>query len=298
MDPEQGLPVIVEDLAVKLFILFFRAVRRGLGPERMRIIDLDRTAADLETLLLRLCLYSLFALLLCGLSLFLRLDHLDDHIFRPALGLFDGLGHLGIMLGQIDLHGHKGAVFLNDFLRAVIIGKLHAVLGQVQSDCRADLLFVPAAHRIGAAAVALPVHRLSAFLPGQGIDLDQLRHHKGAVEAQAEMTDDLVVRRLVLVFFQKCLGAGESDIVNIFLDLLRSHAQTVVSDFDRLFPGVHFDIDAGLIAFRKFIVPHHIQLLELRDGITTVGDQLPVKNIMIRIQPLFDDRKHIFAVNG
>ena len=290
MDPEQGLLVIVEDLAVKLFVLLVRAVLGGLGPERICVVAQNRTAADLQALLFGLCILVL-VLFLCGL------DDLDDDILGSALRLVDGLCHLGVMLGQIDLDRHEGAILLNDFLCAVIVRELQAVLGQMQSDGRADLFSVSVVHSEGAAAVTLPVHGRCAVLPGQGVDLYQLCNHECAVEAQTEMTDDLIIAGLVLVLLHESFRAGKCDIVDVFLDFVSSHSQTVVSDFDGLLLGVDFNVDPGLIAFRKLIITHHIQLFQLCDGVTAIGDQFPVKDIVVRIQPLLDDREHIFTVD-
>ena len=95
------------------------------------------------------------------------------------------------------------------------------------------------------------------------------------------MSDDLVSCRLVLVFLQKCLRAGKSDIVDVFLDLISGHAKTVITDLDGLFRGVNDDIDPCLIIFRQFIITDYIQLFQLGDRVAAVGDQLSQKDIMV-----------------
>ena len=295
MDPEQRLLVIVENLAVKGLVLLVRAVLGGLCPERMRVIAEDRTAAYLQTLLLGLL--SLFSLFLVGLRLFGGLDHLDDYVIGPALRLIDDIGHLGIMLGEINLDRHERAVLLDDFLGTVVVGKLHAVLGEMQGNGRTDFLPVSVIHGKGTAAVALPVHRLCALLVGQCIDLNKLCNHECAVEAQTEVTDDLIVACLIFILLHKGFRTGESDVINVFLYLISSHTQTVVGHFDRLVLRADFDVDPCLVSFRQLIVAHHIQLFQLCDRITAVGDELSVENIMIRIQPFLDDRKHVFTVD-
>ena len=42
------------------------------------------------------------------------------------------------------------------------------------------------------------------------------------------MSDDLVGIALVLIFLYKIRGAGKSDLINIFLHLVRGHAETVI----------------------------------------------------------------------
>ena len=287
MDPEQGLLVIPEYVPVELFILLFRALVRVFAPERVGVVEEDRAPADLELLLCRL----LVVFLLLGL------DDLDDDIVRSSLRLRDGLRSAGILLREIDLSGHEGAVLLNDFLSFVIVCELGTVLCQMQCDGRAKRLPAALVHGISAAAVALPVYRLRAFLIGKGVDRDKVCHHKCAVKAQSEMTDDLVIRGLVFIFFQESFRAGKSDVVDVLFDLVRGHADTVIGYCDRLLLRAHLDVDPGLVIFGQCKITHHIQLPELGDRIASVGDQFPVENIVVTVEPLLDYWEHILTVN-
>ena len=111
------------------------------------------------------------------------------------------------------------------------------------------------------------------------------------------MTDDLVIRSFVLIFLDKIRGTGERDAVNILLHLVRRHAQSVIDHLDRLVLRAHNDLDLCLVIIRQGILSHHIQLLQFGDGVAPIADQLAIKDIMIRIQPFFNDRKQIFAVD-
>ena len=290
MNPKQRLLVVIEDLAVKLLVLVVGAVLRGLRPQRIGIVDQLRALFDLEFLLLRL-------LVLSALILLLRLDRLQHDIVRAALRLADRLGLLRVLHGQVDLGRHEAAVLLQDLLRAVIIGELHTVLGEIQCDLCAEGFPLAVLHRELARAVALPVNRLRAVLIGERVDRDLLRHHECRVEAQAEVTDDLVVIRLVLVLGHERLRAGERDVIDVFLDLVRRHADTVVDDLNRLLLRIQHDIDARLVALGQLELAHHVKFLELCDRVASVRDQLPVENVVVAVQPFLDNREHILAVD-
>ena len=321
MNPEQWFPIIVEGLPVEFLVLLVGAILRRLRPERMRIVQKLRTPADFVALLrrrlLRLSLLPVRLLLrvhravrlvriivlnrlVRGFLFFLlfRRELLDHHIVRTALRLPDRLGIRGGLIAKINLVRHEGAVFLNRLLRLVVIGKFHAVIGQMQCDGRARLCAAAAVHCIGIPAVALPVHRLSALLIAERIDLHVARDHEHGIEAEAKMSDDLIARRLVLVFLKEVLCAGEGDIIDIFPDLVRCHTQSVIRKRHRLLVRIDGHIDAPLIIVRQLTLTHQRQLLPFRDGIAPVGDDLTDKNIMVGIQPLLDDGKHIFTVYG
>ena len=222
MDPEQGLLVVSEDVSVELFVFPFGTLAGILAPERMRVVEKDRAPADLKLLFLRL----LAILLLLGL------DDLDHYVVGSSFRFFDRLRCAGVLLGEIDLCGHEGAVFLDHFLSLVVVGKLNAVLGEVQCYGRAKRLPAALVHGVGAAAVTLPVYRFRAFLIGKGIDSYQIRYHERAVEAQSEVTDNLVVAGLVFIFCQESFRSGKRDVVDVLPDLVRCHADTVVGYSD------------------------------------------------------------------
>ena len=125
-----------------------------------------------------------------------------------------------------------------------------------------------------------------------------VRHHESRVEAQAEMTDHIVLCRLILIFLQELGSAGESDLGDILLHLVRRHAKSVIDELQRLILRIHNYLDRRFIIIGKLILSHHIQLLQLSDGVAAVGDHLPHENVMIRIYPLLDNRENILAADG
>ena len=124
-----------------------------------------------------------------------------------------------------------------------------------------------------------------------------IRYHECGIEAQSEMTDDLVGIALVLIFLNEIRCAGKCDLVDVLFHFVVSHAQTVILEGQCLLFRIHDDIHTSLIAFRQGIFSHHVQLFQLGHGIAAVRDQLSVENIVIGVQPLFNDRKYVFTVN-
>ena len=112
--------------------------------------------------------------------------------------------------------------------------------------------------------------RLCAFLIRERIDGHKIRHHEGAVKAESEMADDLVVVGLVLVFLNKSFRAGKGDVVDVLPDFIRRHADAVVRDLDRALVGADHDVNTCLIVGGQFKITDHIQLPKLCDRITAV----------------------------
>ena len=125
-----------------------------------------------------------------------------------------------------------------------------------------------------------------------------VRHHKGGVEAQSEVADDLILIGLVLVLLQEIRSAGEGNLVDVLLYLVCGHSKTRINEFQRLFLGIHHHPNHVLEILGIGVLSDEIQLFQLGNGIAAVGDKLPEENVVVGIEPLFDNRKNIFAVNG
>ena len=141
------------------------------------------------------------------------------------------------------------------------------------------------------------MHRSRAFFIGKGIDLHFIRHHKCGIETKTEMSDHIIFRCLILILLKELGSAGKSDLCDILFHFICCHAESVIDEFHGLLFRIDDHFNLRFIIFRKFIFAHHIQLLQLCDRITSVGDHLTDKNIMIRINPFLYNRKYIFTVN-
>ena len=138
---------------------------------------------------------------------------------------------------------------------------------------------------------------LRPFLIGQRIDRNLMRYHERGIKAQSEMSDNLILIRLILVLVQEILSSGERNLVNIFLHLIRGHTDSVIDELNGLLVRIHANLNLILIILGQNRLSDQLQLLQLRDCVRTVGHQLAKENIMIRIQPLLYNRKYIFRIN-
>ena len=227
------------------------------------------------------------------------MDMLDHHIVVTKLGLVDGFVFLfRICLLQENLYRHEGAVLADDLAGTVFVGELQTVLVQEQGNLGTDLSTGSLRHIVFGTAIALPVNGFRAILIGKGVDVNLVCYHECGVEAQSEMTDDLIVIGLVLVFLQEISRAGKGDLVDVFLDLVCRHAQSGIDEFQCFVLRIYHHADAVFMSLRIGVFANQGKLFELRDSVAAVGNQLAEKDIVVGIEPLFDNRENIFTVNG
>ena len=88
-------------------------------------------------------------------------------------------------------------------------------------------------HGIFRTAVTGPVDRRSALLVGEGVNLHQGGDHKGGVEAKSKMSDNGIFCRFLILFHKFC-GARKCNLIDVLLDFLVRHANSIVGDGDEL----------------------------------------------------------------
>ena len=86
-------------------------------------------------------------------------------------------------------------------------------------------------------------------------------NHESGIEAQSEMTDNLVFIGFIFVFLQKISSTGEGNLVDIFFYLVSGHSKTVISEGKGFIVRVDNNVDFRLIIGWKGIFSHHFQLL-------------------------------------
>ena len=273
MDPEQRLLEVHKDLAVELFVFFLRTVVRMLHPQRMGIADGYRTSVDLDAvpgrrnldgLLLSLIVFTLF-----GLSVFVNALH--DHIVVAKLRFVDGVVLLGRVLGgEEDLDRHEGTVLVQNLTHTILVCELNAFVIQKQRDLGSWFGFASLLHIVLGTAVACPVYGHGAFFIGKGIDMNLIRHHERRIEAQAKMTDHLIVGRLVLILFKEFRRTRKCDLGNVFLDFVRRHSDTVIDEFKGFGFRIDQHADLRLIVLREGVFSHYLELFQLCNGVTAV----------------------------
>ena len=185
MDPEQGLFVILENLAVKFYIIFLAALAGVLCPKRMDVIHQGRTFFDFQQYRLLFLLFIIFLLL--------RLDGFQNLIRIQLLVLVDSLGFRCVFPGQENFHRHERTIFLNDFGSLVLIAELQAVLIEEQGDLGTYLIPGTVLHFKFGTAVTFPMYRNRAFLKGKSINMHLIGYHERGIKTKSEMADDLII---------------------------------------------------------------------------------------------------------
>ncbi len=120
----------------------------------------------------------------------------------------------------------------------------------MQRDDRADVLLVTIRQFVIRAAVAGPVYRLRILLIAQCVNVYLIGYHEGTVEAETEMSDNLIRIRLILILRNKICRTRERDLVDILINLLRCHTDTIIAELDRPLIRIHDDINPTLIIIR------------------------------------------------
>ena len=255
---------------VEGLVFLLRAVGGLLQPQRRHIVDL------------------------LGLG---QLHHLFG-LGRPVLVLLVPHRHflfhrLGVHVLQHHRVSHVAAVAVQHLPHLPYFQEFLLLFGNVQDDVRP--VFLPAAvgNLKAHPVLGYPVDRLGPFLAAQGLDLHLFAHHEDRVEAQAEVADDVpLLLRLLLKLLHEFAGAGEGHLVDVFPDLFLRHADARVGDADDLLFLVHRHRHLHVLPAVRVEHP------ELGDGVARVAYCFPQENILIGIQPSFDDRHDILRLNG
>ena len=111
------------------------------------------------------------------------------------------------------------------------------------------------------------------------------------------MSDNLLIICLVLIFFQKICRSGKGNLIDILFHFFCRHSQTIIGKGNRLFLRIDFHIDSCLVVVRKRGFTHKFQFLQFGNGIAPITHYLANKNIMVGIQPFFNNGKYIFRIN-
>ena len=170
--------------------------------------------------------------------------------------------------------------------RSVEEAVLVLALAQMQHHPRAALRRLHGLHREIALAAGFPTHALvpRKARPARG-DGDAIGDHEARVEADAELTDELRVSRLVPgQRFQELAGAGLGDRAEILDDLLAAHADAVVSDGDStgLLVEVHVDAELSVALVEGFVGKRFEA--QLVAGVRCVRDELPEEDLLVAVE--------------
>ena len=194
------------------------------------------------------------------------------------------------LLTESDLYRQELAVFVEQAGDRSILEVLAELIVDMQHDVGTALSLDGIFHRVLGVAFARPMDCLRVLFVGLREDLHFLAYHEGRIETETEMTDNGF--RFVLILREELLGAGESDLVDVFIDLLSGHAYSVIRDRQGLLILIygHAYTQIAQIAFHFADRRQRLQFLRRIYGI---GNQLTQKDLMIRIQKFLDDGEYI-----
>ncbi len=109
------------------------------------------------------------------------------------------------------------------------------------------------------------------------------------------MADNLVLIFQALELLDKIFRRRESDLVDVFADLISRHAETVVDHGQGA--GSFVDADIDLIFIRQLQAFNQVDVLQLVNGVDCIGNQLSQEDILVAVQPFLDYRKNVFGMN-
>lgn len=101
---------------------------------------------------------------------------------------------------------------------------------------------------------------------------------------------------IVLVLIQKFLGAGEGNLVDVFIDVLGGHSYAMIGNSESAFFLINSDTDIELPQLSlKFSEGR--ESAYLLSGINSIADKLTQEDLMIAIEKFFDYGENILGRN-
>ena len=172
----------------------------------------------------------------------------------------------------------------------MLVGEVLRILLEVQHDLGAALLAGHFLNVVAGAAVAGPAQAAAVLAPGVGVHVHLVRHHEGAVEAHAELADELgALLAAGLEGLHEGLGAGMGDGAEVFHQLIVRHADAVVGNGEGLARLVGGDVDLQRQRGLKDAVLGELRVAQLLQGVGGVGHQLAHEDLAVRVEAVNDD---------
>ena len=198
---------------------------------------------------------------------------------RVLIGLLLVLVPLALVVGEEDGEGDVVGVLLDDLLQAPAVGVLLAFFVEVQQDGGAGDGALGRLDVEAGLAVAGPAPGL-LFAGLAGDDFDAVGHHEGAVEAHAELADEVgILLRVAGELGEEVLRARAGDGAQVRDQVLLVHADAGVGDGEGLVLLVELQIDARIEGQRLVGVVGQRQVAQLVQRVGGVGDQLAQKDL-------------------
>ncbi len=101
---------------------------------------------------------------------------------------------------------------------------------------------------------------------------------------------------VVFILFQELLGTRKRDLVNILINVIGSHADTIVAHGKGTGLLIDLHVDFQPIG-RAVELTGHRQCFQFLCGIYRIGNYLTQENLMIAIKKLFDYGEYVCCGN-
>ena len=201
----------------------------------------------------------------------------------------------GLLLLAVVLHLHHDGVadvigvLFDQFLELIglqilVIILLIGVCLEVHDHIAAGGVLLALGDRIAVRPVRLPHPGLVAAI-GPGDHRHMVGHHKGGVEAHAELTDDVDVLPLLLLsqVLLELEGAALGDGAQVVFQLLPGHAHAVVGHGQGTHLLVRHNGDLQVLPVHRHLIVGEGLVGQLVLRITGVGDQFPEEDLLVGI---------------
>ena len=168
----------------------------------------------------------------------------------------------------------------------------------MEDDLRAPRRLIALGHFVAAVLVAYPIDSRRTGVRAR-FHFHAVTDHKDRVEAETEVADDALLRRvaLALVLTDEIQCARQRDLVDVALHLLARHPDAVIRDSDGLSVPIQCDVDAEIVV-PDLRLSKRNEPPELGNRVSRIGHSFANKDVLIRIQPALDDGKNIFGLYG
>lgn len=145
-----------------------------------------------------------------------------------------------------------------------------------------------------AGAVRYPLMALVVHPEGTGLDGDPVCNHKGGVETDPELADEIdVLLGRLLEIGEEGFGARVGDGAQVRFQLAAVHTDAGVDDGERFLIVINLDLDLQRqMAVKGFFLGEALVAI-LFQGVGGVGDQLTEKDLTLGVKRVDDDIKQL-----
>ena len=198
-------------------------------------------------------------------------------------------------IAVVQIERHERAVLFQNAAKLLCVEDLLGFFGKSDRDGRTTVGLIRIGDLIIHTVFGYPGNCRSVLNERLGIDPYFIGDHERGIETETEVADDSAcVSALPRIFLNEVHRAGKSDLVDVLIDFLFGHSDSVIGKLDRTLFAVIIDVQLilGIVFLDRFTEIN--ETLELGDRVGAVTYELTDKDVLIRVKPLSDDRKYIF----